>query len=274
MASGTTDFVELTAGPAVVGIAPHAGGRLASLTIAGVEFFITERERGTDPLGWGAFAMVPWAGRVRRGRFAFEGRAYKLERNNPPDAIHGTAWSCPWDVLETTPTMCRLAVDLGWPLGGRAVHTVELEPNALNLTLEVHAGDTPIPAAAGWHPWWRRDLTAGGTVELSFKAESRWERDSGRIPTGAIVDAGERPPEGWDDCFTNVVDPVTLVWPGAAEVTIESDCRELVIYDQPAHALCVEPQTAPPDPFNLGRFAQVEPGTPLRATTRWSWVLG
>lgn len=269
-----TDRVELTAGPATLTIAPEAGGRLASLMLAGLELFITEHEHGHDPLGWGAFAMVPWAGRVRRGRLTFDDQPYKLELNNPPHAIHGTAWNRPWEVLEATPSTCRLAIDLAWPFGGRAVHTVELEPHAVSLTLEVHAGATPIPAVAGWHPWWRRDLTAGGTVELFFKAERRWERDSDRIPTGAIIDAGERPLEGWDDCFTGVDDPVTLVWPGAAEVTIESDCREFVIFDQPTHAVCVEPQTAPPDAFNVGGAARVEPGQPLRAFTRWSWVLG
>jgi aldose 1-epimerase len=53
-----------------------------------------------------------------------------------------------------------------------------------------------------------------------------------------------------------------------------SDCTHLVVYDQPAHALCVEPETGPPDAFNLGLAAVVAPGRPLVATTTWSWKLG
>jgi galactose mutarotase-like enzyme len=94
------------------------------------------------------------------------------------------------------------------------------------------------------------------------------------IPTGAVVLVGERPPLGWDDCFTDLVRPPVLRWPGAIEVTVESDCPNATIYDQPPHAICVEPQTAPPDAFNLGLAAQVDPEKPLVAHTTWSWVLG
>ena len=37
-----------------------------------------------------------------------------------------------------------------------------------------------------------------------------------------------------------------------------------MIFTKPDHALCVEPQTGPPDEFNLGARV-VEPGTPLIA---------
>jgi aldose 1-epimerase len=49
-------------------------------------------------------------------------------------------------------------------------------------------------------------------------------------------------------------------------VTIESSCPELVVFDERDDAVCVEPQTHPPDALNLGA-ALVEPGYPLVATT-------
>ncbi|HWW53656.1 MAG TPA: hypothetical protein VNY84_07800 [Acidimicrobiales bacterium] len=267
-------LIELVAGPARLQIAPDAGGRLAGLNVAGLELLVTERESTGDPLQWGAFPMAPWAGRVRRGRFSFDGSAYQLERTMPPNAIHGTTWYSEWHAERDGEAACRLTCDLEWPFGGRAVQLVELEANAINLTLEVEAGPAPMPAACGWHPWWRRDLTAGGTLELEFEAGKRWERGPDYLPTGDLVPVGERPLEGWDDCFTEVGAPPVLRWPGAVEVTVESDCRHLVIYDRPSHALCVEPQTAPPDAFNNQTAARVEPGRPLVAHTRWSWVLG
>ena len=44
-----------------VTVAPGQGARLASLVVAGHERLVT---RGDDPLGWGAYPMVPFAGRL------------------------------------------------------------------------------------------------------------------------------------------------------------------------------------------------------------------
>jgi aldose 1-epimerase len=49
------------------------------------------------------------------------------------------------------------------------------------------------------------------------------------------------------------------------------------VYDEPAEAICVEPQTAPPDAFNLAAARSEEPpvaapGRPMRATMRWHWA--
>jgi galactose mutarotase-like enzyme len=44
------------------------------------------------------------------------------------------------------------------------------------------------------------------------------------------------------------------------------------VFDQPEHAICIEPQTDPPDAFNLSP-AVVRPGEPLVVTATWSWQL-
>jgi aldose 1-epimerase len=130
-----------------------------------------------------------------------------------------------------------------------------------------------MPATCGWHPWWCRDLAIGGALELDLDLEVLWERDPTGIPTGRQLPVGRRPAEGWDDCFTVGSRPPELHWPGAVSVVMTSDCPQVVVYDQPAHAACVEPQTAPPDAFHLGCDV-IEPGRPLVATTSWSWKLG
>ena len=58
-------------------------------------------------------------------------------------------------------------------------------------------------------------------------------------------------------------------WPGALEVTLASTCAYAVVYD-PAHAVCVEPQSAPPDSLNWAPTV-VEPGRPLVAEATISW---
>src|SRR3954464_6657762 len=47
-----------------------AGGRVASIVIAGRELLRTPRD---GPRDWGSFPMAPYAGRVRDGEFTFGG---------------------------------------------------------------------------------------------------------------------------------------------------------------------------------------------------------
>jgi galactose mutarotase-like enzyme len=116
---------------------------------------------------------------------------------------------------------------------------------------------------------------AGGELEIDLQLEQRWQRDDDVIPTGVLEPIGAPPPEGWDDCFTVAPGGVVgcLRWPGAVELCIDSSCPNAVVYSQPAHAVCVEPQTGAPDAFNRVPNV-VRQGEPLVATMRWSWVLG
>ena len=63
-----------------------------------------------------------------------------------------------------------------------------------------------------------------------------------------------------------------LRWGGALELTITSSCDDLVLYDLPTHAVCVEPQTGPPDALRLTPIL-VEPGWPLVAEATFGWTL-
>ena len=52
-------------------------------------------------------------------------------------------------------------------------------------------------------------------------------------------------------------------------MTIDSDCSHWVVYDETSHAICVEPQSGPPNDFNLEQFI-VEPSKPLKRFMRLS----
>ncbi len=265
-------MIELAAGAAVAALDPEAGGRLAQLTVDGLDLLV---ERQESPTQWGCFPMAPWAGRIRNGRFTWEGTDYQLPRNKAPHAIHGVTHDRPWTVVGATDTTASLRIDLDdrWPLGGSVTQAFELEPDRLHLRMEVHAGDHPMPASCGWHPWFRRRLSRGAPLELDFRAGMMWHKDDEGIPSGAVTSPGPPP---WDDCFTDMVDPPELRWPGALEVVIESHCTDWVIYTEPEHAVCVEPQTGPPDVFNL-EPAEAAPGTdggpdhPVIATASFVW---
>lgn len=238
---------------------PASGGRLASLTVGGTEVLVAGGPQD-PPMMWGAFPMVPWAGRVRHGRFRFAGRSYDLPLGAPPHAIHGTTYQRPWDVEPDG----SLVIDLGpdWPFGGHARQRFDLDGAGLTCTIEVHADTRSMPAQAGWHPWFRRP------VRLLFAPRSMYERDSEGIPTGRLVP----PPEGpWDDCFTNLLAPPQLSWPDGPTILVTSSCTHWVVFDRMDHGLCVEPQTGPPDGFTLDPHV-VEPGEPLVASMTWRWA--
>ena len=44
--------------------------------------------------------------------------------------------------------------------------------------------------------------------------------------------------------------PIIAVWPGVLALRIDSDCEHVVVFDEPDDAVCVEPQSAPPDAHN------------------------
>lgn len=255
----------LRAGDASLTVDPEHGARLASLRIGGHELLVGASDGIGGATGWGCFPMIPWAGRIRHGRFVADGTEVQLPIDMPPHAIHGTTLSRAWDVAGTG----RFAVDLGgeWPWRGRATHDVDLEADRLTMTIGVHAGEA-MPVTAGWHPWFHRSI-GGVDVEIDLPAERMWRRDAEGIPDGTLV---EPPPGPWDDCFTALVGPVVLTWPGVLRLVVESDCEHVVVYDEIDRAVCVEPQSAPPDAHNSGEdLVTVDAGTSWTITTTWMW---
>jgi aldose 1-epimerase len=261
----------LRAGGDTLTIDPAIGGRFASLVVGGHEILVTE---GAGPIWWGCYPMAPFAGRIRDGRFKFAGRVHQLERNLPPHAIHGTVFDRPWRVVARGPDRVTLAVDLGpgWPFEGRVTHAVSVQPGGLDATLTLEA-DEPMPAWAGWHPWFRRRL-GGVPLELDVDAASMYVRGADGLPTGARSSPSPRP---WDDAFTGLRAAPRLRWPGVLELEVTSTADVWVVFDERADGVCVEPQTAPPDAISI---AQVEgsapptaaPGRALSASMAWRWA--
>jgi aldose 1-epimerase len=261
-------MLTLAVGDATVLIDPDDGGRIESLAIGGRELLVP---RNDDPTGHGLFVMAPWAGRIRHGRLAWEGEVHQLPVNMAPHAIHGTTFDRPWTVDSSSPSDASLSCALGdrWPWPGRARHEIALAADQLALRLEVATDGPAFPAWCGWHPWFRRDIGAGGPAELRFDAGSMFERDAEGMPTGRRVPP---PPGPWDDCFTDLAGSPELCWPDALRLTIESPAPDLVVYDEPAQAICVEPQSAPPDAVALGLAATVTVDAPLVLTAVLRWA--
>ncbi|HNI34126.1 MAG TPA: hypothetical protein PLV93_01940 [Microthrixaceae bacterium] len=248
------------------------GGRLSSLVVGDLELLVTSGEK---PTRWGSFPMVPWCGRLRDARLTFDGRCYEFPPTSPPHANHGFGHLQLWSEVESGERSVTIRTELGgagtpgeaWPFGGHVEQRFELFDDRLVVAVEVHAGETPMPAMAGWHPWFRRELRRGAPAELSRIGGSVYAVGDDGIPTGDLVPVPAGP---WDACFVDIGSDPVVRWPGALELTVSSTFDHWVIYTMPDHALCVEPESgAPNEPNRSPRV--IVPGEPLVGSMTLAW---
>jgi aldose 1-epimerase len=262
----------LAAGPAVVEVSPAQGGRIAQITVAGTPLLVDELDATAvegasaaevDPVSWGAFPLVPWAGRIGHGRFSFQGSWYEVDGVRlDGHPVHGRGVLTSWDVLDVGRDHIEMQCPLDWVFRGTAHQHIQLTPVAVVAVLSVLAADRAMPATIGWHPWFRRpaqDRLEFGTM---------YERGADHLPTGELVAPTPRP---WDDCFLEPSAPLRLAYDGGPTVTIASDCDHWTVYDERPYAVCVEPQSGPPDAVNMGRAAVLAPGELLQRTMTIAW---
>ncbi|MFC7305751.1 aldose 1-epimerase [Streptomyces monticola] len=258
----TQDTTTLTAGDAELTVQTWNGCRIGSLRIGGTEVL-----RQGDH--YGSFVMAPWCGRTENGQFRNGGKVHHLPVNNPPHAIHGTVRDQAWRTVRTSATEASFTYDLTepWPYSGRVTQLFELSENALTVRMGLETYADSFPAQLGWHPWFNRSL-GGEDVTLSFDAAWQEERGEDHLPTGKRIAPLPGP---WDDCFgmPDGVD-VTLTWPGQLELKVAGPEQWVVIYDEQPEAVCVEPQTGPPNGLNT-QPRLVTPIEPLEAEMRWEW---
>ena len=261
------DLMHLAAGDVSAVVSPGDGGRLLSLRVSTMELI-----GGSDlpqipaAMNHGSFPMAPWAGRIRNGEFSFRGTDYRLPATLGDHATHGVTFNTEW--TRTGPQTLGVQFDEPWPFGGSASQEFDLRPEGLRITLTVTAA-AAMPVVLGLHPWFARRLAVGDSAELIFTASHEYQRALDGLPTGELVPASPGP---WDDCFILPNRTVTIRWPKALDLIISSNHDHFVIFDELDESLCVEPQTGPPDAFNIGGSATLEPGATYRLAAELRWI--
>lgn len=200
-----------------------------------------------DPMSWGWFAMVPWAGRIKDGKIRDKaGIAYQLPTHwDPPHAEHGYGFHSEWRMSGEN----LFELDLPEPYApGIVRQRFELKENRLIWSLEYIPNGCTLPAWVGFHPWLPRSIDDLPNIELNFKAEQMLIRGVDYIPTGEFTSVH---PGNWDDAFTGLKDYPVITWGERARMRIESEVPWWVVYNEDPLGICVEPQTAPPDAANL-----------------------
>lgn len=265
--------VALVVGDVRLVIDLNAGARAVSWRVGDHELLAHHADA---PVQYGMYPMAPWAGRLRDNCVSHGGVTRALPVTHDSWALHGTVLSQPGAAVvheqsaEEVRLLVRFDTHRAWPWA--AVVDVEwvLRPRVLTTRISVQAGADAFPAVVGWHPWFRRELGDGRSLEWTLDASARLVRGDDHLPTGERVayDPAEGP---FDDAF--VATCATVRWPGALRIDIASDGDWFVLFDELPDAVCVEPQSGPPD--GLSPHPGYEPriasaGRPVVLTTTWS----
>ena len=263
----TEPVVVLTCGAARVEVDLAAGARATVWRVGDLDLLGAHDE---TPTGHGAFVMAPWPGRVRGNVVRHDGVAYPLSPNFGEWAIHGTVLDRRAEIVQKSANSVETLTTFGpgWPWSGAVRHTWQLTKSALTARLAVESDGDTFPAEVGWHPWFRRRLARGGPVRVDLPAAWMLERGADHLPTGKRV-AADRPGP-FDDAFFVPGGRATLEWPAALRLDVDTDCSWVVVFDELADWVCVEPQTAAPDGLSGGLL--VGPGRPRTAWTTWRWT--
>jgi aldose 1-epimerase len=262
------------------------GGRLSSFEVDGRELLIGAPDDRDRSIRWGCFLMAPWAGRIENGILDWDGVRHRLPLTDGRHALHGLVFDRPWQVEGATATEAVLSCRIGppnWPVEAIARERFVLADEHLEASAELVA-EGPMPAAIGWHPWFRRDGDTRIRLEASETLETHALIPTGRrLPVDALTDLRGGPAIGsrsLDHVYPDPRPPAILHWPTfGLQVDWEGPVRAVVVHTTPT-SFCIEPQTGWPNAPALAAggieetgLVRLQPGGTLGATMRWRWQL-
>lgn len=249
---------------------PEAGCCAVSWSVEGREFlhlgqplerFLREEHTGGLPL------LYPWANRLRRDRWSYQGTSVDLEgvpgvhRDAHGLPMHGLLlrWS-DWSVSGGGDSCCASIewddherLMRGFPFSHRLQIGWSLDEQGLEVTTSIEAGDRPVPISFGWHPYLRLPGVARDEITLDLPSLSRVVLDPGGLPRGLPLEpvaaaVHELAGHAWDDCFLGIEDGSrATIRGGDLSMNLEfiEGWTAMQIYS-PEHAdyVCLEPMTS------------------------------
>jgi aldose 1-epimerase len=267
-------LIALAAGETRVAVAPALGGSILSAHVDGVAILRDGRD-ARDPRETGCFPLVPFANRIDKAAFDFDGRRIALAAHpGQPHALHGHGWQRPWTVADLAADRCILEVEVSesdWPSRFVSRQTITALPDGLHVAITVrNIGCAVMPAGLGLHPYFDRNAH----TRPIFDAAGAWLPEADAIPrrlhTGDTVRGLlELSDAKLDACFGPWDGIATLA--GEAPLRIEAEgARWLHVYAPPHEGyVCLEPVSHAPDALNrVGQpdVARLAPGQSIELT--------
>lgn len=288
-------MIELIAGEQRAVVLPKLGAALGSWQYRGQDVFLPVANpalMAQHGEAVAAYPLVPYSNRIAQGRFAFEGREYRLASNmvGESSAIHGNGWEREWTVAHRTDSDVVLVLDhvpqpddVQWPFAYRAELSYGLRADGLEVQLVVENRDAGRqPVGLGFHPF----LAAKGAATLAFDAADVWLTTPDCLPVRQVPCDGEwafGQPVGAharaiDNCFSGFGGRAVLVnGQTRLSVTVEADrlFGHVVVFTAPdSPFVAVEPVTNMTDAINHPEIANrglhvLEPGAQVGGSMRF-----
>jgi aldose 1-epimerase len=194
MASET--ILSLTAGNLRLELSPSIGGVISAFEwIDGDRTRPILRDCNSRPenvLEACCFPLVPFANRIRGGRFSFRGREVRLKPNmaGDPSPLHGQGWLNPWTVKESDDRRALLTFrhEPGeWPWAYEARQEFELDERGYTVRLTcANLGDEPMPCGLGRHPY----FPCGPETRIDTRVADVWTVDEHVLPVDKVPAEG------------------------------------------------------------------------------------
>ena len=260
-------------------------------------YFLMDGHGGETDIVWGysggaqkkggqGDVLIPFPGRVAGGRYAFDGQALQLERNDKegPNAIHGFVRSLPWMTHQHGSDAVTFEVSLdaaqygsrGYPFSITVHVTYSLDLQGLSCAFSVrNVGGTAAPVGVGFHPYFTVGTESVDEAETKIPATGFLEFNEQLAPTGKVLpaqgtewDYREFRPIGqrrFNHCYLELERDASGMATASlrhrengrrVDVVMDRAFSAIVAYtgdaiaNAPRRALAIEPMTCATDAFN------------------------
>jgi len=245
-----SETIWLIQGDSRVGVRADRGAIVTHVNVGGVELLYLDESTVESPSGavrGGVPLLFPFAGELRDGRLTASGT--EMPR-------HGFGRRKPWAPIARTSSSVTLRLRPddetfgGFPYAFEATVEVEARARGVAIRLDVeNRGDTAMPLAPGWHPY--------------FPCPARQKRRVLR----SVLHGVELPAPEPFECDVNVEAAADrrvafeLPTAGRIEIVSSENLRTLEVWT-PAGAefICVEPWVGPSNTINTAARVDVPPG--------------
>ena len=198
MANEATDNeIILASGDLRVRVSPF-GASLRGMwreTANGIQEVITGYSGAKNKVGGQGDVLIPFPGRVRDGKYSFNGASYEMTRNDKdgPNAIHGFVRLKTWVTFLNSGDSATFTTSIasedapGYPFALTITVCYTLRDSGLQCEFTVkNEGDQLAPVGAGFHPYFTvgSDLIDLDSLTLPFNAFLEFQN---LLPTGNIV---------------------------------------------------------------------------------------
>ncbi len=258
-------MITLACGALELDLSPDVGGSVIGLTFEGLPVLRPVAPGTTNVLETACFPLVPYANRIDKGVFRFEGREVRLPLNfgEHPNSLHGHGWQAPWRVGSTSRDRVVLAYDhpadaWPWAYSAEQVFTTTEDTVTMQLTLQSRS-DKPMPYSLGLHPYFPRVPGSKVTADVA----GMWVANPDMIPTEKVAPAklidlahGQLVAQApfVDNTFTGWKGPARILQPGLGlevELSASANCGFFHVFiPDGADFFCAEPTSAMPNAFN------------------------